>query len=486
MDFFIKGLRTFLWLFVQAFGWFADKLYETILSIATFDFMNIKFKDTYIMWELWKATIVLTVIATIIRILKLVIDLYIDVEKSRKSFQSFKKLISIIFVVIMLSAVPVLMQGVGRFSKEVISNVHYFVGFEQDIKPTTVMIGLVSNKNSDKFNLQDEQLKIEEIDINKKTSWIGGSFVYFPELFDILILATLMGFAAFIMGAIALDIGKRLYELVKLILIAFIPISAMIEDNSLIKKWSTSIFNIYLSNFFELYSFFISFVILGALSSVGANAFVLIVMYIAGLLSILNGSDQIARLLGVETASNTLSQLSNLSQVARGFSPITAAKVMASDGQKALSFLGRQSDKIVGNTFRGTMNALGGVGARNYGKSQYNISKETNPNSRPESYMDRFKTGFSYVDGNSNTNIGSTATENSFNSSSSSGNGGQFSERHSVSSSFTPLYEKGSKLYNFQQNWQQSDNAFKRGISKTIDNMYEKSLKYKKARRGWN
>jgi len=193
-------------------------------------------------------------------------------------------------------------------------------------------------------------------------SWAIGSvdYVYFGDVISLILLAGLNLYAALLFCMVGLDIAKRFFEALTLLLIAFIPISSIVSNGEQFKTWLKLYFNLFVSNFLEFFLVIAVVSIVGLLQS-KVGFFALCIFTIAGFLFAMNGSRLVAQLLGVETSGNTMQEMFYAGQVLGGAAKMASGVFNA--GKNALSNGAGLAAGL----------ALGGIGSQNYGKETENI-----------------------------------------------------------------------------------------------------------------
>lgn len=498
MDFFIKVLRTLFWLIASVAAWITDNLYIIALQIARLNIFEIKIRNQVIIWRLWQATVFFTMIAIVVRIVVILIKVQINPEKMIAKFNLGKKMLYVILTVFFLYAFPVITNAIGKTANTLMNNISYVIGYEDDVLPSTLIATAINYKNDPNFDPTRDSLKFVDVfDINKKEN---GKFIFFEKLEDLVILLIAIGFSAYILFSITLDISKRVYELLAMILIGFIPISAIIEEDDSVGRWVKGIVGIFISNFVEVYFTLTTFLFTGYLGSVGLNLFAQLFLIFGGLLVALNGSQLVARFVGVETNGNTLQQLSQLSQVNAGIgrNAMAATALAGSTIAGVTNIVGRGGVKAG----RGIMQSLGGVGVADYGKvtDTYSTSGSANASDiRTADYQamnrnDTFAKAFSQPQSTSHSYPGtSNDSSNSrygIDTSRYEGlNTNSSDEFHTTNNGVsktstytsTPLYRKGSWLEQKNNQWYE-EGGVKRAFASSLDRIYENSLKRKQAR----
>lgn len=491
-------IRSVIWILIQAAGWICDNLFKLCLEISSLDFMNLKLNGEFIIWKMWNGLSIFIVIAVCVRIFIFFIKLISNPEKVVGKMNLIKKLLAMMVISTLITNTPTIMQTVGSVAINITNNINYQLGLEDNTPPSTIILTLINNKNSKEplaekigsdvgNNKQNEGEKSPVVVSFDKISDINNAplfedYYWFPNTYDLIIILMVMGMTSLSVFSISLDIAKRWFEGVALILISFIPISSLLDDESVFYNWVKMIFGVYLSNYMELYLMIATMIITSALYKVANNPFVPIVILIAGLLFTLNGSQTIARVLGVETSGSTLQQLSQIAQITRPLGALSAAPVLLA--KKGANKVGLG----IAKGYRGGMWALGGVGVGDYGKFKTNISTNNPLNSnQPLSQKikndlnknDQFKNAYS----NNNQNPGLNNSNESFSNKDNTNNPSQANGNINTSYNYNELYRKGSALYNFSEKMQK-EGMFKQSVGNFMDRAYEKSLKKAQNRKG--
>lgn len=531
-------IRTLLWIVIQGLGWFCDNTFYLSLEIAKMDFMNLKYNDTYIIWDLWNKLMIFIVVAVVIRILVSIARLFIDPKKNAPKFSFAKKIIGVILILLMMNSLPYILQTLGKANTYLINNINYNLGLENNTPPSTIVLTAIGKGDKEnRANIIEKEKKYNESDgtpkgnnhviieddgstttfnkagkndeLNKvnpnensasndkvavheddgiisfakisdiNNAPLGGSYYWFPHTFMLLVVGVLMTMITLAIFGITLDLAKRWFELLALILGSFIPISALVSDEDATFNWFKTLMSLFVSNYMEVYLMVAVMLIVNAVSEANANPMISVMMMIGGLLFTLNGSQTLARLMGIETSGSTLQQLAHVSQVLR---PIThgfgGTLHMASPVLK-------KGVQVAKDGVHLGIEKMGGVGVNDYGKfnTGINHSETFGGQSLSQRVINDLKSN--QVMANALNNPNKSQGSNGSTVSGISAQNGENEARTNINTSYntTDLYRPNSTLYNFSEKLHQGNN-FSKGLGTIFDRTYENALRKAQLRKG--
>lgn len=380
-------VRWLLWLIAQAAFWLLDNIFNSLEAVATLDVLS--FGNGFV-FRLWDKVMIFFGVAVAVRLIYLLLNEGLNPEKILIENVA-KRLILVMVMMMVINIMPNILQGVGQASRVLINNMNYFVGVENDLVPSTLIISsanAVQNDQDGYYTSEGEFIGITSLSVDDINAGgginegdgtlstipiIGGiadfgagivgqkDYRYFPNTLYLFILLFISLYACALFVVVALDIAKRWCELIVMIVLSPIPISSIIQDGSQMVTWMKMYISVYLSNFVE---FMMIFVTIWLMTYAGDQGFfVQIIILLAGLLFSLTGSNKIAQLLGIETSGSTLQDLANVSMVGRGIAGVAAG-------------IGGIASSIIGGGGRALGYAVGGVGSSNYGKVSTTVSTQ--------------------------------------------------------------------------------------------------------------
>ena len=374
-DLAIGVMRTLLWAVNNAVLYPMDALYNIVLAIARLDVWE-DLKDLHgnsIMEQLWKIAMMGLVAAIIIRVLAQVLGGIKEVKKIVEDDLA-KKLVIIVLTTFLVGFLPYAMRSVGHAASYINGRVGLVFGIDAIDAPSTIILTAcddasisywIDNDGVSTAVVNNKKVKLSDItDINEKD---GGVYTHFSKLHLFFISLFVSIYACIQLVAVALDTSKRWFEIIVIVFFSFIPISSLIDEGEGFKEWAKCLFFAYASNYAELFILLMSMAV--CLSLKNAGSIIQIIMLIGGFLFAQQGSNFLARFMGIDSSGSTLQQLSQISMIAGGVgSGVTGvARGIYGAGKSAVSTGGNMTVLSVGK-------ALGGVGASNYGKIQTSIS----------------------------------------------------------------------------------------------------------------
>lgn len=374
-------VRWIFWVVVQLSGFLCDNLFEFTKTIALIDITKIKLGDNFI-FNFWSDVVFkLFLFAVVVRSFIIYLK-FINQDPTKITQQNFiKRIIFFMVMIFIINQLPLLFESTGKINNQIISNVNYFAGIREDIKLSTIIVSAgnaIENDAESKLEIDNKGvtklITMKEISINDTGGgvnnwWIIRDFngyTYFPGTWQLMFTMLVMVYSCIIMVSITLDVGKRIFELLALFLFSFLPISAMWYNTEPFSKWFKQVFGIYLSNFATIWLLLATLITVSWIQ-VNYSIFFSLIMFVAGLLFSMNGSQTIARLMGIETSGGSLGQIAQMSQALNPF--VAGASNLANGTLKTLGGLTSNATKIATPLLA---NGIGMVGSGAYSKIMNN------------------------------------------------------------------------------------------------------------------
>ncbi len=375
-DLAIGVMRTLLWAVNNAVLYPMDALYNIVLAIARLDVWTslTDASGRSVMEGLWTIAVMGLVTAIIIRILAHFLS---GIKEVRKIVEDdlAKKMVIIVLTTFLVAMLPYGMKGIGQAASYINGRIGLIFGMSAIDAPSTIILTACDDAHIS-YWIEDgsgnpgaisknSKVRLSDIeDINEKD---GGVYTHFSELHLFFISLFVSIYACIQLVAVALDTSKRWFEIIVIIFFSFIPISSLIDEGDGFKEWAKCLFFAYASNYAELFILLMSMAVCLALKDSGA--IIQIIMLIGGFLFAQQGSNYLARFMGIDSSGSTLQQLSQISMIAGGVGTgLGGIMKGAIGGTRAI--LGGTADAGI----RAAGKILGGVGSVNYGKLSTTIS----------------------------------------------------------------------------------------------------------------
>ena len=374
-----EAIRELLWSITKACLIPMDAVYSLIESAIKFDVWTdfTDSKGNSVLQQWWKVAVMFLAFAVIVRLLAHFLDGIKDIKKIVEEDLA-KKLVIIIITIFLVGSLPVFLKGMGSAFSLYSKNIMLFFGGDENSSPSDIILTAcddshftywVENKDGVPEVVEvNSYISIDEIqDINEKE---GGVYKHFSEMYLFFICILVSISVLILMFTTALDVFKRWFEIIVMVFFSFIPISSLIDEGDGFKDWLKAIFFAYMSNFAQIFITTLAMSLTLAVKDKGI--FFQIMTCIGGFLFAQQGSNYLARFMGIDTSGSTLQQLSQVAMVGQGIGSLAgglsrAAKSVVSTVGGALGNAGNAISRTAGRF-------LGGVGLNNYGKLQTSIS----------------------------------------------------------------------------------------------------------------
>lgn len=371
-------IRDIFWALVKGLLSIVDGVYSITSKIVSLDI------STYeIVWNWWTALAMFIFMFVIFRIIAIGIKSYFDEEYREKidPMTIVNRIFPVCLVILLLPFGVKYLTSMGTIAA---SNITVFIGGEPDLSPSTIVLSSMMNETVEidgQTKLKD--VKIDEISINEKSSESGKTYVYFDDMSELFMLLIVSAVALYGFFMNSIQLAKRFYSIGMKILISPIPISGLInpEDDSF-KTWSRMMVSDVVSNFVQyLMLFFILSISTSFQLRQTVGMWGMIILFIGGILTLLTGVPELARLIGGDTSTGSvMQQLATVRQATSGIGSfvggIAGGALGAAGGIAATAgaygtvgigkMMGAQSISQMGSAMAGASalgSAIGGFGA---------------------------------------------------------------------------------------------------------------------------
>lgn len=398
LDWIVEGIRWLVWGLTSAALTLMDTCYDLVLKIASADFLS-----SSTVWQWYYVIMTFLGVFIVVRVAALFFKYSFD-EEFRDKVSVSNLLTKLIAIAIVVTLLPMAVGFVSKVSIWSLNNINMVIGTQSSSKPSTFIITSFMNTDNGKFDKDGNWVEgkkvtytLKDVDINKAGEG-KDDYKYFNSVTDLFIV-TFIGITASIMLIInGIQIGKRMYALVMKILIAPIPISSLIiPGDETFSMWRKMIVSDYILNYIQTLMIMIVMILSGSQIVQHCGVWVQILSFIAGLLLLLSGIPELAKIIGGDTSqASVLQQIASFRMATRGVGHglATAAKPMigaAGLGAAAATYgggrmLGGQSIKEFsksqdGANANGFMGGGGGVdegGQQGYRSSNANSNANKN------------------------------------------------------------------------------------------------------------
>ncbi|MGB4984312.1 MAG: conjugal transfer protein TrbL family protein [Erysipelotrichaceae bacterium] len=336
------SLRSIFWWIASALLKLTDTIYNLLESVATFSFMNNADLKIY-----YNNIMIFLGLFFIFRVSSKIIKIMID-DEARMGFD-ITNLIKKLFIV---AAVYILMfSGTKLFSNmsvEINKFPSVILTNNTDSKFSNQLVNGFNNGKEKIENWEDESFDINETERNEKGTKV---YKYYRGIWNLLYLFVFGVIVSYLIIIIAVDIGKRCFELVMLLFISPLTISSIINDgDDTFKTWIKNIAALPIINFMQIFLINLAVVLLSTVAANKNDFFLYILLLISSLLIIQNGASSISRFIGADIGSgNTMSQVTQMAGIGMG-----AAHMVASRGKDGKLHMGAAIKPVA--------NAIGGAG----------------------------------------------------------------------------------------------------------------------------
>lgn len=310
-------IREFLWALAQAVLMIGDAVYRVTTKVASF---NIGELDT--VWDYWAVLSVMIGAIAMIRILTIGIKWFFD-EQLQEKLNIIKIFGRVILVSLAIGLMPLAVKHLSAFGTGMIDNIGLVTGHGVEMTPSTLIISSVIG---DKFEVvnQDGTYQIPKTyqleDIDDVNHEIDGEYTYFKTMGDLFVLMIMGALGVVGLVLIAIEIAERFFRLGIKILIAPLPISALVNpDDDSFSKWAKLVLADVVLNYLQLLSLIFILSVSSSQFIRSQGVWVTLIMFIGGLFAVLKGTPELASLIGGDSSTQgAMQQLATIRQATRG------------------------------------------------------------------------------------------------------------------------------------------------------------------------
>lgn len=310
-------IRKFLWALAQAVLMIGDAVYRVTTQVASF---NIGELDT--VWDYWAVLSVMIAAIAILRILTIGIKWFFD-EQLQEKLNIIKIFGRVILVSLAIGLMPLGVKHLTAFGTGMIENIGLVTGHGVEMTPSTLIISSVVG---DKFEVENEDgtyeipktYRLEDInEVNHKTD---GEYTFFKTMGDLFVLLIMGSLAVIGLVLIAIEIAERFFRLGIKILIAPLPISALVDpDDDSFSRWAKLVLADVILNYLQLLSLIFILSVASSQFVRSKGVWVTLIMFIGGLFAVLKGTPELASIIGGDSSTQgAMQQLATIRQATRG------------------------------------------------------------------------------------------------------------------------------------------------------------------------
>lgn len=323
-DWIIDFLRSLFFSLAQLGGFIADSIYAVLKTIVTLDI-----GDFGSLWVWYAIMISFVGLFTIVRVVSMWIKASFNEEYRSSRYKPFQSIVGVFLIMLTMAVFPLAAKYVTSVSQYSIENVGIFLGDSNisEANPTTIITTNLVNGLKEKG--ESNSLKADSKDVitinelaAKLNTRENKKYVYLPEFWHIFLFGGVIIFFGFGMVLLAFQFVKRLYAIIVKIVIAPIPVSSLVNnDSDAFGVWLKMLVADALTNFIQYLMLFITLMFSTSNYIVQRGFFVSAVVLLGGLLFLLEGIPQLAQLIGGDVSSGgALQQLSTIRMATSGFS----------------------------------------------------------------------------------------------------------------------------------------------------------------------
>lgn len=423
-------IREFLWALAQAVLMIGDAVYRVTTKVASF---NIGELDT--VWDYWAVLSVMIGAIAMIRILTIGIKWFFD-EQLQEKLNIIKIFGRVILVSLAIGLMPLAVKHLSAFGTGMIDNIGLVTGHGVEMTPSTLIISSVIG---DKFEVVNQDgtyeipktYQLEDIDdVNHETD---GEYTYFKTMGDLFVLMIMGALGVVGLVLIAIEIAERFFRLGIKILIAPLPISALVNpDDDSFSKWAKLVLADVVLNYLQLLSLIFILSVSSSQFIRSQGVWVTLIMFIGGLFAVLKGTPELASIIGGDSSTQgAMQQLATIRQATRGMGAgmVGGAKAVGRTAKKAgqgAKKLGQKVKDFGSSNSDGSQSKGGGsgFGSSSSGETQNSgfSGAEEARNSNRSTVNTSSSSGLSSNDGASRgTSMGTTSSGSSNSGGSQSG-----------------------------------------------------------------
>ena len=287
--------RDILFSIAECFMFLLDIIWQCVLKIVTLDF--------YPHIGNWFVAISLfLVLFMLLRLAKIFVKTMFW-EDYRLKLSVSDLLVKMILVSFAISFAPLAYQGINSMTINFIEKIEYFIpNTTKDSNPSTIILESGRINTSDINADLGPEIDMENFDINAKEN---DEYIYFNTYTSLFLLIVESVVCSFIFILIAIQIAQRLFIMIYKYLLAPYAISALIEnEDRTFATWIKMLAGDFIMNFAQIYLTYLTLYLLNnstiqkALGSDALGIMCKIILFIGGLVAIMNIPSSIAQLIG--------------------------------------------------------------------------------------------------------------------------------------------------------------------------------------------
>lgn len=390
-------IRNLFFSIAQLGGFIADSIYTVVKAIVVLDAGQYSG-----LWTWYAVMITFVGFFTTIRVSSAWIKASFNEEYRDTKYKPINAIIGVILITLTLAIFPLGAKYVTSVSQYAIENVGVFVGDSSisELNPTTIitsnLVTGLQEKIDGKEIAQDKKITMTINELSSKLNEKNNKkYKYLPEFWHIFFVGGVILLFGIGMILFAFQFVKRMYAIIVKIVIAPIPISSLVtNDSDSFNVWIKMIVADALTNFIQYLMLYITLLTATSNFIVTKAFFLSAVVLLGGLLFLLEGIPQLAQLIGGDiSAGGALQQLSTIRMatggLSRGVSNIASfgAGAAVTAGAFGIYSAGRSmGGKSLLKTGINQLNAINNVGSNSSGNTnvkdyfQNNTSSENTNN----------------------------------------------------------------------------------------------------------
>lgn len=287
--------RDVLFSIAQCFMFLLDIVWQCVLKIVTLDFYP-HIGNWFVAVSLFLGLFML------LRLAKIFVKTMFW-EDYRLKLSVSDLLVKMILVSFAISFAPLAYQGINSMTINFIEKIEYFIpNTTKDSNPSTIILESGRINTSDINADLGPEINMENFDINAKEN---DEYIYFNTYTSLFLLIVESVVCSFIFILIAIQIAQRLFIMIYKYLLAPYAISALIEnEDRTFATWIKMIAGDFIMNFAQIYLTYLTLYLLNnstiqkALGSDALGIMCKIMLFIGGLVAIMNIPSSIAQLIG--------------------------------------------------------------------------------------------------------------------------------------------------------------------------------------------
>ena len=287
--------RDILFSIAQCFMFILDIVWECVLRIVTLDFYS-EIGNWFIAVSLF------LVLFLLLRLAKIFMKtMFWDDYRLKLSVSDL--LVKMILVSFTISFAPLAYQGINSMTINFIEKIEYFIpNTSKSSNPSDIIIDSGRIDTSDISKDLGPEIDMENFDINAKEN---DKYIYFNTYTSLFLLIIESVICSFIFILIAIQIAQRLFIMIYKYLLAPYAVSALLEnEDRTFATWIKMLAGDFIMNFAQIYLTYLTLYLLNnstiqkALGTDALGIMCKILLFIGGLVAIMNIPSSIAQLVG--------------------------------------------------------------------------------------------------------------------------------------------------------------------------------------------